>query len=96
MRTLRAASRGRNKHWRPRGAIMLADADKTDLSWFESQDGRPCFAEQIKKRGAKVVRLTPADHKDINDLFRTGNLGLPQIEAMFAEVGFQLPKEGLQ
>ncbi|MEQ1853462.1 MAG: hypothetical protein ABMA01_17935 [Chthoniobacteraceae bacterium] len=82
------------QHWRPRSVIMLADADKTGLSWFESQDGRPCFAEQIKKRGAKVIRLTPAGHKDINDLFRTGNLGPPQIEDMLAEAGFHLPKGG--
>lgn len=82
------------KHWRPRSVIMLADADRTGLSWFESQDGRPCFADQIKQRGAKVIKLTPAGHKDVNDLFRTGNLGLPQIEAMLAQAGFPLSKGG--
>ncbi len=84
------------KHWRPRSVIMLADADKTGLSWFASQDGRPCFAAQIGQRGAKVIKLTPAAHKDVNDLYRSGNLGLPQIEAMLAEAGFHLPKGGLQ
>lgn len=81
-------------HWRPRSVIMLADADKTGLSWFESRDGRPCFAEQIERRGAKVLRFTPTDYKDVGDLYRTGNFALAQIEAMLTKAGFPLLKGG--
>ena len=78
--------------WRPRSAIMLADADKTGATWFESHAGRPCFATQIEKRGAKVLRFTPGGHRDVGDFYRTGNFGLPPIEAMLTRAGFPLKK----
>lgn len=80
------------QHWRPRSVIMLADADKTGATWFESNDGRPCFAGQIERRGAKTLRFTPSEHKDINDIYRAGNFGLKQVEAMLSRAGFPLPK----
>ena len=82
------------RHWIPRSVVMLADADKTGAAWFHSTDGRPCFAAQIEHRGAKVVRLKPAGHKDLNDFYRTGNFGLPQIEAMLTKAGFSFSKGG--
>jgi hypothetical protein len=76
-------------HWRPRSAVILADADATGLSWFNSRDGRPCFAKQVATRGAKVLRRVPSKpHKDINDVYRAGTFGIEQITAMLKQVGF--------
>ncbi len=75
-------------HWRPRSVIMLADADKTGLAWFESKDGQPCFAEQLERRGAKVLSRVPDGAKDVNDLYRTGNLGGHHITEMLTAAGF--------
>ena len=47
------------RHWKPRAAILLADADATGASWFASTDRRPCFAEQLERRGMKVLALAP-------------------------------------
>ena len=82
------------RHWMPLSVVMLADADKTGATWFESKDGRTSFATQVEGRGAKVVRMKPVGHKDVNDLYRTGNLGLPQVEAMLLKAGFPLSKGG--
>ena len=79
------------KHWRPRSVVMLADADKTGLSWFKpSPDGRAGFAEQLEQRGAKVIPRVPKGEgiKDVSDLYRTGQLGLPDIEEMLTAAGF--------
>ena len=75
-------------HWRPRSVIMLADADKTGLAWFESKDGEPCFAEQLERRGAKVIPRVPHGAKDVNDLYRTGTLGGHHITEMLTAAGF--------
>jgi hypothetical protein len=75
-------------HWRPRGVVLLADADETGATWFKSEDGRPCFAEQLERRGAKVVPRVPSDAKDVNDLYRAGCFGLPDIEDMLCAAGF--------
>jgi hypothetical protein len=83
------------RHWMPRSVVMLADADKTGAAWFHSTDGRLSFAAQIEQRGAKVLRLKPAGHKDVNDFYRSGNFGLPQLEAMLSKAGFPFTKGGV-
>ncbi len=78
-------------HWSPRAAILLADADATGATWFASADGRPCFAEQLEKRGIRIIPKAPKKRdgiKDINDLYRAGLLHPCHIEAMLAEAGF--------
>lgn len=76
------------QHWRPRSVIMLGDADATGLSWFDATDDRPCFAEQIERRGAKVVPRVPETEKDVNDLYRAGRFGKGEIEQLLIEAGF--------
>ncbi len=78
-------------HWKPDAVVLLADADKTGLAWFRpTPDGRAGFAEQLEQRGAKVIRRVPRGDgvKDVSDLYRAGNLGLPDIEEMLGIAGF--------
>jgi hypothetical protein len=78
-------------HWRPDSVILLADADRTGLAWFKpSPDGRPGFAEQLEKRGAKVIPRVPSGDgvKDVSDLYRAGLFGLPDVEDMLTAAGF--------
>ena len=78
-------------HWKPDAAILLADADKTGLAWFKpSPDGRAGFAEQLEQRGAKVIPRVPKGDgfKDVSDLYRAGQLGLPDVEKMLTAAGF--------
>lgn len=79
-------------HWKPRSVIVLADADATGLSWFESSDGRPCFAEQLTRRGAKVSGQVPERGKDVGDLYRAGALGWPDVETRLADAGWKPPR----
>jgi hypothetical protein len=78
-------------HWHPRSAILLADADATGSSWFESTDRRPCFAEQLERRGMQVLARAPRLQegvKDVNDLYRAGLLHRSHIDEMLKEAGF--------
>ena len=78
-------------HWKPDAVILLADADKTGLAWFRpSPDGRAGFAEQLEQRGPKVIPRVPRGDgiKDVSDLYRTGQLGRPDIEEMLTAAGF--------
>ena len=72
--------------------ILLADADKTGLAWFKpAADGTPGFAEHLEQRGAKVIPRVPKNAdgiKDVSDLYRSGNFGLPDIEEMLTAAGF--------
>ncbi len=80
-------------HWKPRAAILLADADATGASWFASTDRRPCFAHQLEQRGINVLARAPRQHegiKDVNDLYRAGLLQPCHIEAMLTEAGFTM------
>ncbi len=47
------------RHWTPQSALLLADADATGANWFASTDRRPCFAEQLERRGIKVLARAP-------------------------------------
>lgn len=78
-------------HWDPESAILIADADSTGDSWFSSKDHRPCFAEQLEKKGMRVLARAPKPRdglKDVNDLYRTGLLHRSHIEEMLDEAGF--------
>jgi len=78
-------------HWLPESVILLADADKTGIAWFKPWcDGRPGFAEQLEKRGAKVIPRVPSGDgvKDVSDLYRAGLFGLPDVEGMLTAAGF--------
>jgi hypothetical protein len=82
-------------HWPLRNAILVADADATGATWFASPDHRPCFAEQLEKRGVKVVPRAPKKRdgiKDINDLYRAGLLHASHIAELLANAGHS--KEG--
>jgi hypothetical protein len=71
--------------------ILLADADKTGTAWFKpSPDGRPGFAEQLERRGARVIPRVPSGDgvKDVSDLYRAGLFGLPDVEDMLTAAGF--------
>jgi hypothetical protein len=79
------------QHWHPRAAILLADADATGSSWFESTDRRSCFAEQLERRGMRVLARAPRPQegvKDVNDLYRAGLLHRGHIQEMLDEAGF--------
>ena len=54
-------------HWKPRAAILLADADATGASWFASADRHPCFAEQLEQRGMRVLARAPRTEDAIRD-----------------------------
>lgn len=85
-------------HWHPRSAILLADADATGSSWFESTDRRPCFAEQLERRGMQVLARAPRPQKgvkDVNDLYRAGLLHRSHIDEILGDAGFTT-KGGLQ
>jgi hypothetical protein len=68
--------------------IMLADADKTGMAWFQSSDGNPCFAEQLERRGAKVLPRMANGAKDVNDLYREGRLSGGHVTEMLTAAGF--------
>lgn len=76
------------RHWRPESAILLADADKTGATWSCATDGRPCFAQQLRDRGAEVLSLRANSEKDINDEYRAGRLGKGDVTALLEAVGF--------
>lgn len=79
-------------HWHLDSAVLLADADRTGMAWFHpSPDGRAGFAEQLEQRGVKVIARAPREAdgiKDVNDLYRTGRFGLPDVEEMLTAAGF--------
>ena len=82
-------------HWRPKAAILLADADATGNSWFQSGD-RDCLEKQLKRRGIRVRGKAPKARdgiKDVNDLYRAGLLKSGHIEQLLTEVGFHEMKE---
>lgn len=80
-------------HWRSRSVIMLADADDTGATWFKSEDERPCFAEQLQRRGATIIPRVPKNAKDINDLYRAGEFGLPDVEGLLEAAGLNTKGE---
>ncbi len=80
-------------HWRPKAAILLADADATGNSWFQSTGNRDCFSEQLKRRGIRVIEKAPkarAGIKDVNDLYRAGLLESGHIAQLLTEAGFPM------
>lgn len=80
-------------HWQSTSAILLADADSTGSRWFESTDRRPCFAEQLERRGMRILGKAPKPNeelKDVNDLYRAGLLHRSHIEQMLTEAGFSM------
>ena len=74
----------RYRHWKPRAAILIADADATGASWFSSTDSRPCFAEQLEQRGIRVLARAPkrsAQCKDEHELSQKTSLIPPETPA---------------
>ncbi len=83
----------RYRHWHPCAAILIGDADATGASWFASTDARPCFAEQLERRGMRVLARAPRPRegiKDVNDLYRAGHIQPHHIAEMLTEAGFPI------